>query len=158
MEIKLIIDAPELSEAINNLAKALTGTQCICKQHGENNTQIDNAGTVNMEFSAPAEEPQPEPIVPTAPTVPVAPQPEPQPEPTPVVPTAPTVPVAQPQPAEPQYTMDMIARAGTALVDAGKMNEVIALLGKYGVSVLTDLDPSKYSDMANDLRQLGASI
>ena len=154
MEIKITINAPELSEAINKLAEALKGNQCLCNQHGENNTQIDNAGTINMDFSAPAEEsqpkpqPEPTPIVPTEPTVPVAP----------VVPTAPAVPVAPPQPVEPQYTMDMIARAGTALVDAGKMNEVIALLGKYGVSVLTDLDPSKYSDIANDLRALGASI
>ena len=52
----------------------------------------------------------------------------------------------------------MIARAGTALVDAGKMDALCGLLAKYGVEALTALDPAQYGNFANDLRALGAQI
>lgn len=152
MEIKITINAPELSEAINKLAEALNGMPAVYIPNSISEDDVSMCMAESYDLFTQKQE--------TATAVAVEPQPEPTPIVTtvPTVPVAPAVPVAPPQPAEPQYTMDMIARAGTALVDAGKMNEVIALLGKYGVSVLTDLDPSKYSDIANDLRALGASI
>ena len=58
----------------------------------------------------------------------------------------------------PTYTLEMIARAGTALVDAGKMDALCGLLAKYGVEALTALDPAQYGNFANDLRALGAQI
>ena len=134
-EIKISISAPEIVDAINNLATALK----------EKTVNIENQGTLNFEipataeqvFSAPA---QPVVAVNTVPVAPVTP-----------VPTA--VPTAMPQ-----YTLDDLAKAGTALVDAGKMNELLALLTKFGVDALTNLNPSQYGAMATELRNLGAQI
>lgn len=158
--LEIRITSPELSEAINNLAKALTGGLCGCHQSGENNAHIENSGTVNV--SVPTQETPTVPTVPVAPAVPVANPTTPATAPQ-TVPTAPsTPPVNSPSPsvptAAPQYTLEMIAKAGTALVDAGKLGEVSALLGKFGVDVLTALDPSMYGAFATELRALGAQI
>lgn len=99
-----------------------------------------------------------------APVVPVTAVPQ-----TPVVPPAaaanntPAVPVAAPAvstvpTSAPQYTLEMIAKAGTALIDAGKMHELTALLARYGVETLTALDPAHYGTFANELRAMGAAI
>ena len=98
------------------------------------------------------------PIAPTAPApavtpaanVPVAPIAQ---APVAQAPVAPAVPTGAPT-----YTLEMIARAGTALVDAGKMDALCGLLAKYGVEALTALDPAQYGNFANDLRALGAQI
>lgn len=58
----------------------------------------------------------------------------------------------------PQYTLDMIATAGSALIDAGKMDQLMGLLGKFGVASLTELAPENYGAIANELRALGAAI
>ena len=197
LEIK--ITAPELSEAINNLAGAL---------NGKSDTKLEIAATTAQRFLVPSDIPKyiaylkenfgfsdadiqavcgdyaranvPENAsVPVAastetvanPTVPVsAPQTAPVAQnaqnvsyPTPdanVAPAAQAVPTAaQAVPtAAPQYTLDMIAKAGTALIDAGKMAELSALLAKYGVEALTTLDPAHYGAFAAELRAMGASI
>ena len=66
---------------------------------------------------------------------------------------APAVPTAAPQ-----YTLDMIATAGSALIDAGKMDQLMELLCKFGVASLTELAPENYGAVANELRALGAAI
>lgn len=83
-------------------------------------------------------------------------------------PTAPSIPVVPTMPAPvnptpiptsaPQYTFDMISTAGSALIDAGKMDQLVMLLGKFGVQSLTDLNPESYGAVANELRALGAKI
>ena len=60
--------------------------------------------------------------------------------------------------AAPKYTLEMIANAGSALIDAGKLNQLMELLGKFGVESLTDLDPESYGAIATELRALGAAI
>ena len=100
----------------------------------------------------PVEAPVPQieaPVVPTAPVATI--------EETPA-PAAPQVPVTNTAPAAPEYTLDVIAKAGTALIDAGKMGELTALLAKYGVETLTNLNPTYYNTFAADLRGLGAVI
>lgn len=72
---------------------------------------------------------------------------------TTATPTAPAVPTSAPQ-----YTLDMIATAGSALIDAGKMDQLMGLLGKFGVASLTELAPESYGAVANELRALGAAI
>lgn len=82
------------------------------------------------------------------------------PAPAPVVPTAPAhqpAPAAVPTSA-PTYTLEMLARAGTALIDVGKMDALCELLAKYQVEALTALDPAQYGALANDLRALGAQL
>lgn len=67
---------------------------------------------------------------------------------------APAVPVAE----APAYTLDQISRAGVFLVDAGKMQQLLELLGRYGVQAITQLQPEQYGAFATELRGLGAQI
>ena len=103
---------------------------------------------------------QPTPAVPTQPTP--APVATPTPAPAPAAPAqtvtptnpAPTVPVT----TAPTYTLDQIAKAGASLVDAGKMEQLLALLAKYGVQAVTQLQPDQYGVFATELRTLGAQL
>ena len=178
LEMKITVAAPDLAAAINNLAAALDGKNphTVCNQYGTDNKHIDYVGTITMGMSGKAQ-----PATPAAPV-------NPTPTPAPTVPTqapgaplsatpaqtaaqiAPTVPVVQPAPAAntapaptvptsaPQYTLDMIATAGSALIDAGKMAQLIQLLGKFGVASLTELASESYGAVAGELRALGATI
>ena len=102
-------------------------------------------------------------VVPTQPTPPTpAPVATPTPAPAPAAPAqtvaptnpAPTVPVT----TAPTYTLDQIAKAGASLVDAGKMEQLLALLAKYGVQAVTQLQPDQYGVFATELRTLGAQL
>ena len=100
--------------------------------------------------------------VPQATPTPVAPVATPTPPPAPAAPAqtvaptnpAPTVPVT----TAPTYTLDQIAKAGASLVDAGKMEQLLALLAKYGVQAVTQLQPDQYGVFATELRTLGAQL
>lgn len=94
---------------------------------------------------------------PIAPTVPVATVPVATPAPA-VTPAANVAPAPAVPTSAPQYTLDMIATAGSALIDAGKMDQLMGLLGKFGVASLTELAPESYGAVANELRALGAAI
>lgn len=176
LELKITIAAPDLAAAINNLAAALDGKNphTVCNQYGTDNKHIDYVGTITMGMSGKAR-----PATPAAPV---------NPTPAPTVPTqatgaplsatpaqtaaqiAPAAPVVQPAPvantapaptaptSAPQYTLDMIATAGSALIDAGKMDQLMQLLGKFGVASLTELAPESYGALAGELRALGAQI
>lgn len=125
----------------------------------------------------PAPVQQPAPVQPQQPTPQVPVQQPVQPQPTPQVPVqqpqpAPQVPVQQPQPVPPtqpvqpqpvttstlQYTLEDLARAAVPLQDAGRGQDLTALLQKYGVMSMTQLDPSVFGAFATDLRALGAQI
>lgn len=98
----------------------------------------------------------PAPVAPVAAPVTPAPVPPVTMPPATVVPTnpAPTVPVT----TAPTYTLDQIAKAGASLVDAGKMEQLLALLAKYGVQAVTQLQPDQYGVFATELRTLGAQL
>ena len=176
LEMKITVAAPDLAAAINNLAAALDGKNphTVCNQYGTDNKHIDNVGTVNMGMSGKAQpatpaapvNPTPAPTVPTqAPGAPLSATPAQT-----AAQIAPTVPVVQPAPvantapaptvptSAPQYALDMIATAGSALIDAGKMDQLMQLLGKFGVASLTELAPESYGAVAGELRALGATI
>lgn len=74
------------------------------------------------------------------------------PAPSPAVSSAP-IPTATPT-----YTLDALARAGAALAQAGKMQEALTLLAKYGVQTVNQLKPEQYGAFATELRALGAQI
>lgn len=178
LEMKITIAAPDLAAALNNLALSLNGKNphTVCNQYGENNHQIENVGTLKM--SAGTASTTPAPVNPTpAPVAAPAQAPGAPLSATPAqtaTPIAPTVPAATPAPAvtpaanatqaptvptsAPQYTLEMIATAGSALIDAGKMDQLMQLLGKFGVASLTELAPESYGAVANELRALGAAI
>ena len=99
-------------------------------------------------------------VAPTQPTP--APVATPTPAPAPAAPAqtvAPTNPApAVPVTTAPTYTLDQIAKAGASLVDAGKMEQLLALLAKYGVQAVTQLQPDQYGVFATELRTLGAQL
>lgn len=134
LEMNITITAAGLEAAINNLATAIGG-----------NAAANKAETTAMTTDQ---------TTPTAPSVPVFPT---MPAPPAVQPSVPVNPTPIPTSA-PQYTFDMISTAGSALIDAGKMDQLVMLLGKFGVQSLTDLNPESYGAVANELRALGAKI
>ena len=154
MKIKIEADAAVL-KAIDKLTTALE----------------KNAVNISVSQDAPA------PVAPVAAPVTPAPMPPVTMPPATVAPTQPTpAPVATPTPAPaqtaaptnpapavpvttaPTYTLDQIAKAGASLVDAGKMEQLLALLAKYGVQAVTQLQPDQYGVFATELRTLGAQL
>ena len=110
----------------------------------------------------------PEPAPQAIPAVPVS-QPTQQPV-EPAVPVAPTnvvqapvvqAPVVQ-APVVPTtvqtYTQEQLALAATALVDAGRLGELQALLAAFNIQALTQLPQEQYGNFATQLRALGAKI
>lgn len=128
MKIKIEADAAVL-KAIDKLTTALE----------------KNAVNISVPQDAPA------PVAPVAAPAPASAAPAQT-----VAPTnpAPTVPVT----TAPTYTLDQIAKAGASLVDAGKMEQLLALLAKYGVQAVTQLQPDQYGVFATELRTLGAQL
>lgn len=147
MKIKIEADAAVL-KAIDRLTTALE----------------KNAVNISVSQDTPAPVPPvtmpPATVVPTQPTP--APVATPTPAPAPVAPAqtaAPTNPApAVPVTTAPTYTLDQIAKAGASLVDAGKMEQLLALLAKYGVQAVTQLQPDQYGVFATELRTLGAQL
>lgn len=133
MKIKIEADAAVL-KAIDKLTTALE----------------KNAVNISVSQDTPA------PVAPAATPVTHAPVPPVTMPPATVAPTnpAPTVPVT----TAPTYTLDQIAKAGASLVDAGKMEQLLALLAKYGVQAVTQLQPDQYGVFATELRTLGAQL
>ena len=143
-EIKVTIDAPELSDAINKLANAyIIGAKETAAVFARPAlTVADN--TVNsvaepktieipkIEMPAETESTEAEATPPAAIT----------PEAT----------------DEREYTLDEISRAGAALIDQGKMPQLIDLLKRYGVQAITQLKPEQYIPVAVELRGLGAEL
>lgn len=133
LELKITITAPDLAAAISNLAAAIEGSKGRTKAKADPTAKTP---VPPVQEQAPLNE-APAPAAPQVPTS-VAPAP---------VPTS-----------APQYTLDMIATAGSALIDAGKMDQLMQLLGKFGVASLTELAPEHYGALAGELRALGAAI
>lgn len=144
MEVNVKIEAPDLSAAILKLAEAIT----------------PKAVTTRLE----------QPMIPTAPApitpAPTTPAPVPGPTAAPAAtagPSAATVPGNAPVPvvpvaAAPSYSMEQIATAGAALVDAGKRDQLLELLGRFGVQAVTQLQPAQFGVFAAELRAMGAQI
>lgn len=148
MEMKIKIDVPELVAAVEKLAAAIDKTAL--------NITVPNEGTLNFNMPAGNAPVAPAPVQ-TAPTPAPAPAPAPAAPPVTPMPTAAAPTSAVPVTA-PTYTLDQIAKAGANLVDAGKMEQLLALLTKYGVQAVTQLTPDQYGAFATELRALGAQI
>lgn len=172
MEMKITVEAPDLAASILKLAEAIaSGPDPALLIPDEPLPVSAYPATPAAAPVAPVAAPVgPAPVNPTpgpAPTT-AAPVAAPSPSPTPVTnattagPTsaapgntpAPAVPVT----GAPAYTLDQISRAGASLVDAGKMQQLLELLGRYGVQAVTQLKPEQYGAFATELRALGAQI
>lgn len=163
MEMKITVEAPDLAASILKLAEA------IASGPDPSILTPDEPLPVASYPTAPAPAPAPAPAAPVSPapvtptqTPTPAPVATPTPAPAPAAPAqtvaptnpAPTVPVT----TAPTYTLDQIAKAGASLVDAGKMEQLLALLAKYGVQAVTQLQPDQYGVFATELRTLGAQL
>ena len=151
-EIKITLTVPGLPEAINNLADAIRGNSTaapVVQQPTAQATQPVAAPVVNP--TTPAAAPVQTPVANTAP-----------------VNTAPVVNAAPPVPSAPapsnaaavNYTIEQLSVAGAALCEQGKMPQLIALLGKYGVQAVTQLNPAPetLNAFAAELKALGANL
>ncbi len=139
MDITIKIEAPQLADAINALAVAIAGNIELI---------LDGPGARAAQTTIAAAVPTAPTTVTPAPAVPVTPQPVVQAE----QPQA-TVPTTQQT-----YTMEQLAVAATQLVDAGRREELVGLLGQFGVQALTALPKEQYGAFATALRQMGAKI
>ena len=154
-EIKVTIDAENIVNAINNLANAILGQKTRTPQPAQS-TPVIVPNPIQQQTPQPSMVPQQPQNAPQLPTItqPVV-QATSQIPPTkqPVQPIPQIVPTSAPN-----YTLDMLANAGASLVDAGKKDSLTALLSKYGVNSITNINPVQYSALAADLRALGAKI
>ena len=159
-EVKVTVEIPGLPEAINALANAMSKTPAPAQATPAAAPEVVAAPVT----PAPAANPTPAGAIQTAPaSVPTAPYPtaaptgatnptQAAPAPAQVAPSA-----TAPSDAKP-LTMDDLGRAGATLIDAGKMPQLIALLGKYGVQAVTQLKPEHFNAFADELRALGAKF
>lgn len=76
---------------------------------------------------------------------------------TPVQTPVQEVPTAVPTTTQ-TYSQDDLARAAMALMDAGRMNDLQALLSQFGVASLPELPESQRGAFATALRGMGAKI
>jgi len=154
MELKVTVEILGIPDAINNLAAAIRG-------------QASTAPAITSTPAAPVETPTQAAAIPSAPAI-AQTAPNVQASPAPVnspsnVPAAapvqaPAAAPVQPPVQEKKITAEDISRAGAALVDQGKMADVINLLKRYGVQAITQLKEDVYPAFANDLRALGATL
>lgn len=150
-EINVTVNAPELAEALNNLAAALKGAKL--EPAASKTGKADKPAPVPPADYMPPADTAPAPATP-APAVTPAPAPAPVQAPVTPAPAPAPVPVA---PA-PTYNRDQIMTAGAALIDAGKINELMGLLNSFGVHAVTQLKQDQLGAFATELRKLGAQI
>lgn len=152
LSMTINVEAPALVAAVEKLAAAMTVDPNILTPDAPR-PQMPAPATgpapAMPQTPGPAPAPVTPPPAPAAPVTPPAPAPAPAPQTA-----APVMPVA----GAPTYTLDQISKAGAALVDAGKMEPLLALLTKYGVQAITQLQPAQYGVFATELRALGAQI
>lgn len=160
MKIKIEADAAVL-KAIDKLTTALEKNAVNISVSQDTPAPVAPVAAPVTPAPVPPVTTPPATVVPTQPTP--APVATPTPAPAPVAsaqtvaptnPAAPAVPVT----TAPTYTLDQIAKAGASLVDAGKMEQLLALLAKYGVQAVTQLQPDQYGVFATELRTLGAQL
>ena len=162
LEIKIVLEAAELSAAMQRLAEALEGRGLPAPQPPQEPNPKGTAvqepkpkGTAAQATTAARENPTTAPApAQTAPTTGTAAHtPAPDPAPTTAAPTAPAEDDAAPVPS-----IADIAKAGAALVNNGRRDDLIALLARHGVQAVTQLKPDQLPAVAADLRAMGAQI
>ena len=160
LEVKVTIQAADLSEAITQLALAIKGD--VVMDPGQREFVVPAGTQMTVENVVPATTPQEAPVqntaVPTETAQPVQNTAAPVQQTQVPVNTGAT-PVQPPVMNTPKLDLDTISRAGAALVNQGKMNDVLKVLQeKYGIFAVTQLREDQFEAFAEDLRALGAAI
>ena len=132
MEIKVTVDLGEKTAALlGAFVAALSGNKSVSVEAPASKTPIKTPATPEVKTE----------VKPTAPVV------ETQPTEA-VVPT--TVPT---------YTLIELGNAAKAILDAGNVEKLKALLtDQFGVKALTELAPERYGEFATAIRAMGAKI
>ena len=132
MEIKVTVDLGEKTAALlGAFVAALSGNKSVSVEAPASKTTIKTLATPEVKTE----------VKPTAPVV------ETQPTEA-VVPT--TVPT---------YTLIELGNAAKAILDAGNVEKLKALLtDQFGVKALTELAPERYGEFATAIRAMGAKI
>ncbi|HBJ77970.1 MULTISPECIES: hypothetical protein [Fusobacterium] len=132
MEIKVTVDLGEKTAALlGAFVAALSGNKSVSVEAPASKTTIKTPATPEVKTE----------VKPTAPVV------ETQPTEA-VVPT--TVPT---------YTLIELGNAAKAILDAGNVEKLKALLtDQFGVKALTELAPERYGEFATAIRAMGAKI
>lgn len=143
MEVNINVNASEsLLKALDMLVKAVEGLK------GTN--IINTEGLVTPLIAPEVSTPKPQ----AEPATPVTTEPKQQAEPV-----TPEPQQVQAVPVTPiSYTTEQLALAASQLIDTGKRDGLVALLGKFGVQALTDLPSEQYGAFATELRQMGANL
>ncbi len=157
IEIKVTVEIPGMTEAINNLAQAIAEKKPVAVEAVKQEAPAVQASAPVAPVAAPV-----------APVAPVQPPVQTAPAPAPVAPvvasvtptvTAASAPAQQQAPtAAKRITLDDLSLAGAKLVDAGKMDALINALQNFGVAATTLLREDQYASFADCLRSLGANI
>lgn len=111
---------------------------------------IQSESALSQAAAAPAQSAPAQPIVTQQPAVAPASTPSPSQGQAPVQTAVPTT--AQ------SYSADDLARAAMTLMDAGRMNDLQALLAQFGINSLPELPESQRGAFATALRGMGAKI
>lgn len=156
-EFKLTIDAPGIVGALNNLADALRSRPVGVQAVSSNVIPATEEKPVEAPV-APAEYVPANPTVPMTETATTAPAGPVQTANSHSEPVAAPVEIPAPVAEVKSYTIEDITNAGSALLDAGKMAELMNLLAQHGVQAVTQLKPEQFADVAAGLRALGAKI
>ena len=145
VKVNIVVTAPEVASAINNLAAAISGKASQEQSTPAVQSQSSASMPVHADPAPISEAPvQPAPTQPQTPAVPV------QQSATPIA----GVPLA----SAPQFSIEQIMTAGAALMDAGKVDDLLNLLHSFGVQAVMDLKPEQLGAFATEMRKLGATI
>ena len=133
MEIKVTVDLGEKTATLlETFVAALSGNKSVFAGAPASKTTIKTPATPEVKTE----------VKPTAPVV------ETQPTEEAVVPTT-----------APTYTLIELGNAAKAILDAGNVEKLKALLtDQFGVKALTELAPERYGEFATAIRAMGAKI
>lgn len=164
-QISITVEAPALTEAINHLADAI---KAGCSQQDYAESLVDAETLEHLEQAAQIistiATPDPEPKADPAPAAPATPAANQVPQvqtatPAAVTPApAPVAPAPAPAPVQKTYTLDELSLASAELIDNGKMQQIMAIIQKYGVPAINLLRPDQYESYAADIRAIGGKI
>jgi hypothetical protein len=127
--ITLKIEAPELVEAIRLLA----GARPSAANNPVQSVLLQNQMQLPMSTGVPTQTPNGPSSVPFTPPS--------------AVPTT-----------ELSYTLEQLSVAATPICDAGRRQDIVNLLNKFGVSALTQLPKELYGTFATELRAIGGKL
>ena len=162
LEVKVTILTPDLSAAVIRLADAISARPVAAEGCGTDSCTVipeTPSEAVLERQETPVPNPAPAPAVTPEPDftgIPKTPAPAPVPAaPVPAAPVAPAIPVQTP---EKTYTLSELSLAASALIEQGKMKELMALINSFGVVSLNVLPPEHFPAFAEGIKKLGAKL